>query len=75
MRYYVKERVNKVDYTTDDFQPCWTCRKACGGCSWSRNFTPIPGWEAQESFIPANGEYAKTYKIISCPQYVNDRKR
>ncbi len=28
-------------------QPCWTCKKCYGGCSWSRKDPePVPGWDA-----------------------------
>lgn len=55
---------------TDNFQPCWTCKNACGGCSWSREFKPVNGWTAEKSVIPGNRELSETYKIISCPEYV-----
>lgn len=75
MRYYVKKERPEVDYTHDDFQPCWTCQKACGGCRWSRYGKPIPGWTAEPSHIPANGSYADSYKIINCPEYVKDERK
>lgn len=58
-----------VDYTTEDFQPCWTCQNACGGCSWSRDFEPVKGWKAKPNYLQSNGEHAATYKIIECPEY------
>lgn len=73
MKYYIKRKYS-TDYSKSNFQPCWTCKKACGGCSWSRDFEPIPGWIAEKNTIPYNGEYADTYKIISCPEYIQDRK-
>ena len=32
-------------------QPCWYCTKACGRCSWSKNFTPIKGWVAEKVIV------------------------
>lgn len=75
MRYYVKSVRPEVDYSGDDFQPCWTCTKACGGCSWSRNFIPVPGWKAEPTHIPSNGDFADSYRIIECPEYEPDKRR
>lgn len=69
MKYYRKKREYNVDYTKEEYQPCWTCRNACGGCSWSREFQPVEGWTAEKTSIPSNGEYAESYKIIHCPEY------
>lgn len=74
MRYYVKSKRPSVDYSHEDYQPCWTCKKACGGCSWSRSFTPVKGWKAEPSFIPSNGEFSETYKIIECPLYEKEER-
>lgn len=70
-------RANKkvvIDYGDNDFQPCWTCQKACGGCSWSRDFEPVKGWVADKNYLRSNGEFADTYKIIKCPEYECDRR-
>lgn len=74
MKYYRKNAAPEVDYTKNDYQLCWTCQKACGGCRWSRSFKPIPGWTAEKTYIPSNGEYAESYKIISCPEYIKDKR-
>ena len=34
-------------------QICWTCKNACGGCSWSRNLTPVEGWKAEKTIRSA----------------------
>ena len=75
MRYYCTKKRPEVDYTKGEYQPCWTCAKACGGCIWSRYGKPIPGWKANDSFIPSNGDYAKTYEIIYCPEYVKEERK
>lgn len=30
---------------------CWSCAKACKKCSWSRNFEPVEGWEAEKTTL------------------------
>ena len=53
---------------------CFFCRKACGGCSWSRDFTPVPGWTAKKVMQRiCRGRvrtWEQTYKITACPQFV-----
>ena len=68
MKYY-KKPAQAMDYTSGEFTRCWTCKKACGGCSWSREFKPVAGWTAQETYIISNGEYAASYQITACPEY------
>lgn len=53
---------------------CWTCTKACGLCSWSRDLTPVAGWTAEEVpwADPENGGQM-TYHITKCPEYVLDQ--
>lgn len=60
-------------------QLCWTCRKACGGCSWSARFQPVPGWTAQHvEAITYHGSQqvrSESYDITACPEYVMDEPR
>lgn len=72
-KYHAGEKI-VVDYASGDFQPCWTCKNACGGCEWSKEFKPVPGWIAAKNVIKSNGEYAETYRIIKCPKYNPDRR-
>ena len=56
-------------------QPCWECKNACGGCSWSSSFTPVDGWVAEPTTIiykSKNGveHRTDTYKIYECPEFV-----
>ena len=59
---------------------CFDCQKACGGCSWSRSFEPVPGWTAEKTMLN-NGmacdkrRMAETYHIIACPEFVQDEPR
>lgn len=47
-------------------QLCWYCKNATGGCSWSKNFTPVPGWDAK--YIE-RASAAPTYSIKDCPLF------
>ena len=55
-------------------QPCWTCTKYLGGCPWSAQFEPVPGWDAEPVEKSGNNTNPpiSTYDIKSCPMYVND---
>ena len=53
-------------------QPCWDCKNACGGCSWSKNFTPVNGWVVEKvpfksGLLDNSNDY--TYKIFECPEF------
>lgn len=53
---------------------CWTCGKACGRCSWSKNFTPVEGWKAIPTKIHQRTWEGKTYStdsfdVYECPEY------
>lgn len=56
---------------------CWRCLNAVpnpktgAGCSWSRSFQPVPGWDAEER--PLNnprGEDIQSYFVKKCPLFV-----
>jgi hypothetical protein len=59
-----------VDYTAKNYSKCWTCRNACGGCSWSRDFQPVEGWKAEETYLAANRGHEESYHVYDCPAYV-----
>ena len=46
---------------------CWSCQNAVPsattGCSWSRHFKPIEGWEA----IPNPNPEMKSFRVRQCP--------
>ena len=48
---------------------CWECKKICGKCSWSRNFTPVPGWRAEPVKRRYQGKMEGTYIVQDCPEY------
>lgn len=54
---------------------CWDCAKSGYGgaseCPWERDFTPVPGWDAERSDVKPvhanrNGE---SYCVKSCPLF------
>ena len=49
---------------------CITCGNACGGCSWSQDFTPVEGWIAEPT---VNREGVESFHVIDCPEYCKDR--
>ena len=63
-------------------QLCWNCKNACGGCSWSSDFTPVK--EANDDAISVSVEagdicpryiahYVKDVKIEKSPQWLRKR--
>lgn len=64
---------------------CWDCRRATGGrngCSWSRRFKPVEGWEAEETQLRMQKTTGKktwekvrirSYIVKRCPEFVPDR--
>lgn len=54
-------------------QPCWTCTKCYGDCSWSRKDPePVAGWEATPTAKRKGGRKGgimHSYAIHKCPEY------
>lgn len=48
---------------------CWECKNAVLGCSWSRKFKPVPGWNAVK-FNLDSGEVS--YVVHKCPKFAPD---
>lgn len=49
---------------------CWDCAKACvGGCSWSRDFIPVEGWDAEKT---EKAEGIVSYIVRDCPEFEHD---
>lgn len=36
---------------------CWVCQNCFGGCSWSRDYTPVEGWKTRANLV------------LSCPEF------
>lgn len=52
---------------------CWDCRKACGGCSWSEEHLPVPGWTALETKIRMKADvFEPSFIVIACPEFDRD---
>ena len=51
-------------------QLCWRCKKACGGCSWSGNKTPIKNWDAEPHIVKDEEGDIRSYKIKKCPEFI-----
>lgn len=55
-------------------QPCWSCEKYAGRCSWSKkNPEPVKGWDAVPT-VKYQGRHdeMKSFAIFHCPEYVSD---
>ena len=57
---------------------CWDCAKATGKCSWSKNFVPVEGWEAdptkvKNGFITWKGRkifsLVDSFDVHECPEF------
>lgn len=53
-------------------QLCWRCGNATGKCPWSRDLTPIKGWDAVRAVIKDSKGNMLSYKIKKCPLYIPD---
>lgn len=53
---------------------CWDCEKATNsGCSWSKSFKPVKGWEAEPKPIKLTAtKNIDSYLVIKCPQFAED---
>lgn len=45
---------------------CWDCKNAVGWCSWSREFEPVNGWDAE--YKPN----LDSYLVNDCPEFERD---
>ena len=56
---------------------CFECQNAVPtlkrGCSWSRNFEPVQGWEAIPTTVGMGHKRVPSYVVINCPSYIPDR--
>jgi hypothetical protein len=50
---------------------CWSCKNSIGYCSWSKDFTPVDGWEAEKTKLKLHsGGYDTSYAVKKCPLYI-----
>ena len=63
-------------------QLCWDCASACGGCEWSDQLEPDPGWDATPTsrVLKVGGKgkggtrVASSFVIRSCPKFRRDTR-
>ena len=55
---------------------CWWCDNCYGGCSWSQDFTPVKGWEAEPTKITSEDSKREisSFMVINCPKFKRDDK-
>lgn len=54
---------------------CWSCKKACGGCSWSASFEPIKGWRATPTDLKCySAVRSGSYEVHECPLFEPEEK-
>lgn len=64
-----------LDFRKQRYQPCETCKKCYGGCSWTEcingkvRFEPVEGWDATPIYY---GKELYSYQIHNCPEYESD---
>lgn len=51
---------------------CWGCKKATGGCSWSRFSEPVEGWQADATTISGSHMPMKSFIVRACPEFERD---
>lgn len=52
---------------------CWKCSRACGKCSWSKNFTPVEGWRAKPTQVrESHAGTIESYIVYDCPLFDDD---
>ena len=81
--YHITERLGVQSSKNPDFKRsdtlCWECKKACGYCSWSQEFVPVPGWEAVIE-TPKGTQFTEKfkkipdYKVLACPEFSRGRR-
>ena len=74
MKHYRRKKRDINTYYRKESK-CWSCSNCYSGCSWSCDFIPVNGWKAEKTYISSNGEYAESYKVIECPEYMEDVRK
>jgi len=79
--YEAEERAGRADDGQNpDSSLCWSCDNATGGCSWSREFKPVNGWNAERRNVNTHRgrkriEGTESYFVKDCPEFVRDKRR
>lgn len=54
---------------------CWDCAKACRKCPWSKDFKPVPGWDATPTKVyVVEGKYDDSFIVNSCPLFEKEQE-
>ena len=56
---------------------CWSCARACGGCSWTDRdpktpevrFEPVDGWEAEKTVVRGTSSRRQGHKLEGYSTY------
>jgi hypothetical protein len=51
---------------------CFKCATPSPTCPWKYNFTPVEGWDAEETKVNVSGKAGKvdtSYRVKSCPLF------
>ena len=67
---YLREAQQRKGFRGGNYteSKCWTCLKSYNGCSWSRSFIPVPGWNARKVDISLTMNVI-AYSVKDCPEY------
>ena len=50
---------------------CWACQNCFGGCSWSKDFQPVEGWNVKPTTVQRQPrDITQSYLVYSCPQFI-----
>ena len=77
-RIYARQKGYVTATTATRGTLCWHCQNACNsGCSWSRSFKPVKGWEATPTIIKQgtrtkaeNPFFTKSFFVHKCPEFI-----
>ena len=55
---------------------CQICARKVGTCSWERDFTPVPGWDAiPTKILMQSGVREQSYRVLRCPLFVEPKNK
>lgn len=55
---------------------CQICARKVGTCSWERDFTPVPGWDAiPTKILMQSGVREQSYRVMRCPLFVEPKNK
>ena len=70
----IRQKLTKSIHDTNEL--CFRCKKATGGCAWSRSFDPVEGWTAEPTRTVYRVGYEEnprmlkqSYHITACPEF------